>query len=63
MEVNKVEDKRIEELKEEMYKIGCAHNLSYNLNIEAAKAYAMLCMAENGQTTFTTVDLGECDAR
>ena len=63
MEIDKVEDKRLGELKKEMYELGCARNLDYKLNIEAAKAYAMLCMAENGQTTFTTVDLGDCDVR
>lgn len=62
MEIDKVEDKRIDELKKEMYKIGCAHNLDYTLNIEAAKAYALLCIAENGQTTIATVDLGERNA-
>ena len=56
-----MEDKRIEDIKNAMYKIACS--VGHGYQVEAAKAYAMLCMAENGQTTFTTVDLGDCDAR
>ena len=40
-----MEDKRIEEIKDVMYKVVC--NSSYTMQVEAAKAYAMLCMAQN----------------
>jgi hypothetical protein len=56
-----MEDKRIEDIKNAMYKIACS--VGHGDRVEAAKAYAMLCIAENGQTTITTIELGECDAR
>ena len=39
-----MEDKRIEELKDIVYK--AAFKCGYALQIEAIKAYAMLCMAQ-----------------
>ena len=39
-----MEDKRIEEIKEMMYK--AVQNYGYALQVEAAKAYAMLCMVQ-----------------
>ena len=41
-----MEDKRIEELKDMMYKT--VRNCDYKLQVEAVKAYAMLCMAQQG---------------
>ena len=35
-----------------MYKVVC--NSSYNLQVEAAKAYAMLCIAEQKENNTTT---------
>ena len=53
-----MEDKRIEEIKDMMYKAVC--NCGYTLQVEAAKAYAMLCMAEQKEAkqseVVTTVD-------
>ena len=48
-----MEDKRIEEIKDMMYKV--VGNSSYTLQVEAAKAYAMLCMAQQNTYSEKTV--------
>ena len=52
-----MEDKRIEEIKDAMYRIACSTS-AYDYRVEAAKAYAMLCMAQQDKQSevVTTVD-------
>lgn len=53
-----MEDKRIEEIKDMMYFVTC--NCGYTVQVEAAKAYAMLCIAQQKEnkvvSTYNHID-------
>lgn len=42
-------DSRLEEMKEAMYSLVCKESYVADVRTEAAKAFAMLVMAENGK--------------